>query len=88
MAALNKLKSNPQETVTAAPVAEPVRSIAEGQVIEPVASPAHSLQKALQDAGYQPDGYRERPMSNAMLVLTLVCVYTLSMMMFFGSFTA
>jgi hypothetical protein len=88
MAALNKPKSSPQKTVKASPMAEPVRAIGDGHAIEPVPSPAHTLQKALHEAGYQSEAYRERPMSNAMLVMTLICVYALSMLMFFGSITA
>lgn len=87
MAALKKIKTQPQE---AAKTAMPgiVHAVADGQVIEPVASPAHDLQKALVDAGYRPEGFSYRSQSNAMLVLTLVCVYALSMMMLFGSLTA
>jgi hypothetical protein len=88
MAALNKIKSKSQETVTAAPAAKPVRAIADGHAVEPVASPAHTLQKALHEAGYQPESYRERPMSNAMLVMTVICVYAVSMLMLYGSITA
>lgn len=88
MAALKKVKSSPQVTVKAAPAAETVRAIADGHAVQPVASPAHKLQEALEQAGYRTEGYRDRPMSNAMLVLTIVCVYALSMMMFFGSVTA
>lgn len=89
MAALKKLKSDPQEMVAIVPAAETVRAIADGRSAQPVASPAHKLQQALQQAGYRSEnGYRARPMSNVMLVLTLVCVYALSMLMFFGSLTA
>jgi hypothetical protein len=88
MAALNKLKSNPQEAAKATPKAKPVQAVADSHAIEPVPSPAHTLQQALHEAGYQSHSYRERPMSNTMLVLSLVCVYALSMLMFFGSITA
>lgn len=88
MAALKKVKTSSQTTVTTAPAAETVRAVADGLAVQPVASPAHKLQQALEQAGYRSEGYRNRPMSNTMLVLTLVCVYALSMMMFFGSITA
>jgi hypothetical protein len=52
---------------------------------EPIASPAHDLQRALHDAGYHSEPFRPRQMSNAMLVLTLICVYALSMLMLLGS---
>lgn len=88
MAALKKVNTSPQKAVPIAPTAETVRAVADGQAVQPVASPAHKLQQALQEAGYRSEGFRARPMSNAMLVLTLVCVYALSMLMFFGSLTA
>lgn len=87
MAALKKIKTQPQEAIVEAVATGTVRAVAEGQAIEPVASPAHDLQKALIDAGYRSEGFGHRPQSNTMLVLTLVCVYALSMMMFFGSLT-
>lgn len=88
MAALKKMKSSTQEIATAATAPDAVRPIADGHVAKPIASPAHKLQQALEDAGYRSEGYRERPMSNAMLVLSLICVYALSMLMFFGSLAA
>lgn len=90
MAALKKLKPSSQETVsTAGHAADTVRVIADDHAVQPVASPAHKLQRALEQAGYRAEGgYRDRPMSNAMLVVTLICVYALSMLMFFGSLTA
>ena len=87
MAALKKIKIQPQEAAKTATPAT-VHAVADGQVIEPVASPAHDLQRALQDAGYRSEGFGFRPQSTAMLVLTLVCVYALSMLMLFGSLTA
>lgn len=87
MAALKKQKSSPKETVTSAAATETVRAVTDGHVVKPVASPAHKLQQALQEAGYRSEGYGARQMSNAMLVLSLICVYALSMLMFFGSFT-
>ena len=48
---------------------------------EPVASPAHNLQRALHEAGYRSEPFRPRQISNAMLFLTVVCVYALSMLM-------
>lgn len=88
MAALKKIKTQPQET-TVEPVATgTVRAVAEGQAIAPVSSPAHDLQKALHEAGYRSEGFGRTSQSNTMLVLTVVCVYALSMLMFFGSLTA
>ena len=56
--------------------------------LDPVASPAHDLQRALHAAGYRSEALRSRPMSNAMLVLTLVCVYALSALMLLNPFSA
>ena len=55
---------------------------------EPIASPAHDLQRALHDAGYHSEPFRPRQMSNAMLVLTLICVYAISMLMLLGGLGA
>ena len=55
---------------------------------EPVASPAHDLQRVLHEAGYHSEPFRPRQMSNAMLGLTVVCVYALSMLMLMGSLAA
>jgi len=84
MAALKKITPTPLPE--AAPAVE-VRVVTEAHAAEPIASPAHELQQVLRDAGYRTEGFRARPMSNAMLVLSLICVYALSMMMLFGSFT-
>ena len=86
MAALKKIKPQPQEVVEHA-ASSSVRAIADNQDIQPVVSPAHELQKALHEAGYRSEAYGYSPQSNVMLVLTLVCVYALSMLMFFGSLT-
>ena len=88
MAALKKIKIQPQDAAVEPAGTGAIRAISEGQVIEPVSSPAHDLQKALHRAGYRPEIFGHRPQSNTMLVLTLVCVYALSMLMFFGSLTA
>lgn len=62
-----------------APLPLPLQSAAAQH--RPVASPAHDLQRALLDAGYRAEPFRHRPMSNAMLFLTALCVYTLTMLM-------
>jgi hypothetical protein len=68
--------------------AESLRAVAEDHGLTPVTSPAHELQQALHDAGYRSQAFQQPPMSNAMLVLTLICVYALAMMMLLGSFSA
>lgn len=88
MAAVKKSKVALKVSAKAAAAPESIRAVAEDHSLEPVASPAHDLQRALHDAGFHYEGFRERPMSNAMLVLTLICVYALAMMMMLGSFTA
>lgn len=87
MAAVKKSKvvREVSSKVEAAP--ELVRVVAEDHGLDPVASPAHKLQKALRDAGFHSEGFRDRPMSNMMLVLSLICVYALAMLMMLGTFT-
>lgn len=87
MAAVKKSKVVRDTPAEAGMTPELVRAVAEDHGLEPVASPAHKLQKALHDAGFHSEGFRDRPMSNAMLVLSLICVYALAMMMMLGTFT-
>jgi hypothetical protein len=88
MSALKKVRPNSQTSVNASAAADPVRAVVDGHGADPVASPAHQLQQVLHDAGYRSEGFRERPMSNAMLVLSVICVYALAMLMMLGSLTA
>jgi hypothetical protein len=88
MAALKKSQVAFDSSAKAKTSPESIRVVAEDHDIEPTVSPAHQLQQALHNAGYRSENFRERPMSNAMLVLTLVCVYALAMMMMLGTFTA
>lgn len=85
MTALKKTQSTRRPAAKKA--APEVRAVVAGLKIEPVASPAHDLQKALHEAGYYSEATQGRSLSNGMLVLTLVCVYALSMLMLFGSMT-
>ncbi len=86
MASLRKINST-QRVLKETPVAAgTVRVAADDH--DPVASPAHDLQRVLHEAGYQAEAFRPRSMSNAMLVLSVVCVYALSMLMMFGGLTA
>jgi hypothetical protein len=87
MATAKKLKI-PSVPAPSAARAESLRAVAEDHGLTPVTSPAHELQQALHDAGYRSQAFQQRPMSNAMLVLTLICVYALAMMMLLGSFSA
>lgn len=88
MAALKKSKIVLESKPEAAVAADTIRVVAQDHALEPIASPAHELQQALRDAGYRSEAFQDRPMSNAMLVLTLVCVYALAMMMLLGSISA
>ena len=87
MATAKKLKTQSAPVLSSAR-AESLRAVAEDHGLAPVASPAHELQQALHDAGFRSQTFQQRPMSNAMLVLTLICVYALAMMMLLGSFSA
>jgi len=78
MATLRK-KSVRNSTAPVATAAVALRPVSDDH--EPIASPAHDLQRTLHDAGYRSEPFRPRPMSNAMLFLTVVCVYALSMLM-------
>lgn len=87
MATAKKLKT--QYAPAPSPArAESLRAVVEDHGLTPVASPAHELQQALHDAGYRSQAFQQCPMSNTMLVLTLICVYALAMMMLLGSFSA
>lgn len=88
MAALKKSKITLDSKAEAVASADLIRAVAEDHALEPVASPAHDLQQALHNAGYRSEAFHERPMSNVMLVLSLVCVYALAMMMLLGSISA
>ncbi len=88
MSALKKTRPIPQVPIEAPVSTDTVCAIVDGHGIEPVASPAHELQQVLHDAGYRSEAFREQSMSNAMLVLTLICVYALAMMMLLGSISA
>ncbi|MGE0773650.1 MAG: hypothetical protein AB7L36_01210 [Sphingomonadaceae bacterium] len=88
MAALKKNVEHARRPAVARKATAEVRAVADGLDVKPVASPAHELQKALHEAGYRSDAFQARPLSNGMLVLTLICVYVMSMLMLFGSMAA
>jgi hypothetical protein len=81
-------KTQPARSSAPKKAAPEVRAVVDGLKVEPVASPAHDLQKALHEAGYYSEATPERSLSNGMMVLSLVCVYAISMLMLFGSMTA
>lgn len=87
MAALKKPEILAESDANTVASATSIRVVSEDHALEPVVSPTHELQQALRSAGYHSEGFRERPMSNAMFILTLVCVYALAMMMMMGSFS-
>ncbi|MGE3746354.1 MAG: hypothetical protein AB7G25_11720 [Sphingomonadaceae bacterium] len=88
MAALKKNVEHARRPAVARKATGDVRAVADRLDVKPVASPAHELQKALHDAGYRSNAFQARPLSNGMLVLTLICVYVMSMLMLFGSMAA
>lgn len=63
-------------------------AVADPAVHEPIESPALLLQGVLREAGFEDNVSRHRRrMTRAMLALSLVCVYTLAVLMLTGRLT-
>ncbi len=88
MPALKKTKPVAEMQVKTVSPTDSIRPVGEAHGRDPIASPARKLQQALHDAGYRSDAFQERPMSNVMLVLSVICVYALAMMMTMGAISA
>ena len=71
-----------------APADARIREVAPDHDHPPVASPARELQEALHQSSFHSQEDRGRTRSNAMLLLTLVCVYAMAMLMMLGTLSA